>query len=331
MRFSFSRLNLFRKCPKQWQYKYHENLQDPTSPEALIGKLFHQAVEEHYSPNMAEEDKTAIKEWKDAVNEGIIEKPIDLLETVLAQYLAHYADADAREVIIGVEEKLTVDMNDPEQLEEGEEHDVVYGKIDRVIVDQGLVGVRDTKSTVNKLKWTPDLVRYDPQILLYAAMYDEKARASIIDFIEIDEVRVAELREPKMNQNGKPSVDKKWLELVTYEAFRAKLEELDLLDDPAYKATLDMLEKRGHPLFRRTRVYLDDKEIMNASLADVVSTWRLINFARKNEAEVGFPRYRNRLCDWCGYKELCQADCFSLTDEEREMYTGKFEIRVDKE
>lgn len=329
MRFSFSRLNTFRKCPKQWQYKYKENLQDPTSEEALIGQLFHEAVEELYNP---EKEKTAIQSWHNAVNEGLIEKPIGLLEEVLAHYVGHYKDSDAAEVIIGVEAKLTVDMNDPEALEEGEEHDVVYGKIDRIVVDQGLVGVRDTKSTVNKLKWTPDLVRYDPQILLYAAMYDEKAAASVIDFVEIDEVRIAALQEPKINKNGKPSVAKAALDLVTYEAFRAKLEELDLLDDPAYTSTLIWLEKRGHPLFRRTRIYLDDKEIMNASLIDIVATWRMVSTARKeHDYTAAFPRHRTRLCDWCGYKELCQADCFNLTEEERIMYTGKFEIRVDKE
>lgn len=329
MRFSFSRLKTFRSCPKQWQYKYHENLQDPTSEEALIGQLFHEAVEELYNPN---KEKEALNKWNDAVAAGLIEKPIGLLEEVLGYYKGHYQDSDALEVIIGVEEKLTVDMNDPEQLEEGDEHDVVYGKIDRIIVDQGLVGVRDTKSTVNKLKWTPDLVRYDPQILLYAAMYDEKARASIIDFVEIDEVRIAALTEPKINQNGKPSIAKASLDLVTYEAFRNKLEELELLDDPAYASTLLWLEKRGHPLFRRTRIYLDDKEIMNASLIDIVATWRMVNRARReSDYESAFPRHRTRLCDWCGYKELCQADCFNLTQEERVMYTGKFEIRVDKE
>lgn len=43
--FSFSRLNLFRTCPKRWHNKYVLGLVDPAGPPAILGKTVHKANE----------------------------------------------------------------------------------------------------------------------------------------------------------------------------------------------------------------------------------------------------------------------------------------------
>ena len=43
--FSFSRLSLFRTCPKRWYYKYVLGQDDPAGPPAILGKTVHKANE----------------------------------------------------------------------------------------------------------------------------------------------------------------------------------------------------------------------------------------------------------------------------------------------
>lgn len=43
--FSFSRLSLFRTCPKRWHYKYVLGLEDPAGAPATLGKTVHKANE----------------------------------------------------------------------------------------------------------------------------------------------------------------------------------------------------------------------------------------------------------------------------------------------
>jgi len=43
--FSFSRLSLFRTCPKRWHYKYVLGLVDPSGAPAILGKTIHKANE----------------------------------------------------------------------------------------------------------------------------------------------------------------------------------------------------------------------------------------------------------------------------------------------
>ena len=43
--FSFSRLSLFRTCPKRWHYKYVLGLDDPAGAPAILGKTVHKANE----------------------------------------------------------------------------------------------------------------------------------------------------------------------------------------------------------------------------------------------------------------------------------------------
>ena len=43
--FSFSRLSLFRNCPKRWHLKYVLGLDDPAGPPAILGKTVHKANE----------------------------------------------------------------------------------------------------------------------------------------------------------------------------------------------------------------------------------------------------------------------------------------------
>lgn len=43
--FSFSRLSLFRTCPKRWHNKYVLGLEDPAGAPAILGKTVHKANE----------------------------------------------------------------------------------------------------------------------------------------------------------------------------------------------------------------------------------------------------------------------------------------------
>lgn len=314
MDISYTRISTFRQCPKKFEYSYVEELEEKDVKALMLGDIFHRLKYAWYEKPTDVQD--VIDEYRDLVMAGKLDTPIELMETIIVLYANHYAKAKAKERVIAAEYEMLIPW---------EGSDNMVGIADEIVEDDGLNVVRDTKTTSKKLKYTFNLVKYNPQLLLYTGMVEEVFTIKV-DAMEIDEVRLAMLEKVPINKNGKPSTAKGKLDLVTYEDYMAVLIDKGLDTAPEYQTTIEYLLDRGHPLFKRNRVQLLDPNVVNENVRDIYGTYRNIVHTL-NDNHIPFARSRSVLCGWCGFNELCKLDYYAPTAEERELVIDKSLVR----
>jgi CRISPR/Cas system-associated exonuclease Cas4 (RecB family) len=242
-----------------------------------------------------------LNEFDALCRQGKLQLDPGLLRDVFNQYVSYY-HKDIRD-----ENNLMIEANMEEKLE-GDDYLVMV--VDQVVEVDNFITIRDHKTTLKPLKYTWEDVNNNQQLLLYVPYVEDKLGVKV-NAVEIDEVRIARLEAVPMNLNGKPTVDKKKLELVTKEAYITKLQELGLDDAPEYKYVLEFLEKRGHPLFKRIRVQLLDDKPVRANLEDMWNTYKTI------KASPGPTRNRSILCNYCPFKDICNLDMSNPSERDR--------------
>ncbi len=299
--YSYSRLSTYNSCPRKHSYMYEEKIYTEGNEFLVLGDLFHQCIDK---ASKGEDYSTVINDYEAKVKVGALSTESGLLESVVQEYLRYYDTSD--EEVIGSE--LVFE-------EEWEDGDTFKGIVDRLVDKDGIIVLRDTKTTLKPLKYTTNQVKYNSQLLTYCSLVQDQMNI-IVDVYEIDEVRLAKLQPVPINQNGKPSADKNKLTLVRYEDYLDKLCEMGLDDAPEYQGVLDYLQKRGHPLFKRTRCQLLDQNILSANLEDLYQTYKATKTGNKQ-------RVRGPLCDFCAYQDLCNLDFYLPDQESREMIINK--------
>lgn len=311
-RYSFSRLRTFHTCPRQHYYAYIEQVETPDSATVIPGKLFHEAVAAVLE---GKDPGKFIQEFKKYCMDGTLDLEPDTLEFVVQEYFHYYKDEFAKEKLILVEHNME------EKLEDG---DYFVTVADQVFEKNGHTYLRDIKTTVNRIKYNDDAVAFNQQLLLYIP-YVEAEIKNKVDVIEIDEVKIAKLDEVPVNNNGKPSADRRRLTNVTYEAYYEYLESVGLEDDKNYQEILQWLEDRGHPLFNRVTQQVLDFNIIDTNLEDMHATYK----ATKNTD----TRYRVRgpLCNYCAFKELCNLDMTNPNEVDRKAIKDKIMMSKPKD
>lgn len=299
--FSYSRLSTYNQCPRKHSYMYKEKIFTEQNEFLILGDLFHQCIDKAYK---GEDYTSVINDYEAKVSVGTLTTESGLLEYIVDKYLSYYDIT--KEDVIGSELKLE---------EEWEDGDKFTGVIDRIVEKDGIVIVRDTKTTLKPLKYTQSQVKYNTQLLTYCSMIQDQMNI-IVDAYEIDEVRLARLQPVPLNLNGKPSADKNKLGLVTYEDYYNKLCEMELDTAPEYQGVLDYLEKRGHPLFKRTTCQLLDQNILSSNVQDLYDAYKGCKSDNKQ-------RVHGPLCDYCAYQQLCELDFYLPTPEDREIIINK--------
>lgn len=303
-RFSFSRFKTFQGCGRKHYYQYVEQIETEETEYTIPGKLFHQAFENY----MKEGDFTApLKEFDQLCYSGKLKLEPGTLTQVFQMYLSYYDKQIKEEKNLMIEETLE---------EKLEDEDYLILVVDQVVETKGQIVLRDHKTTIKPLKYTWGDVNNNQQLLLYVPYVEQKLGVKI-SAVEIDEIRIAKLGEVPINANGKPTIDKKRLELVTYEQYTDKLVELGLENEGEYQFVLDFLQSRGHPLFKRIRVQLLDDKPTQANLEDMWNTYKSI------KSSVGPARNRNILCNYCPFKELCDLDMSNPSDADRKIIIEK--------
>lgn len=297
-RFSFSRFKTFQNCGRKHYYQYVEQIEVEETESTIPGKLFHKAIELYLQ---AIDPKEPLEEFDALCRQGKLQLDPGLLTDVFNQYITYYAKE------IEKERNLMIEGNIEEKLEDD---DYLVMVVDQVVELDNFITIRDHKTTLKPLKYTWDDVSNNQQLLLYVPYVEDKLGIKV-NAVEIDEVRIARLEAVPMNLNGKPTVDKKKLELVTKEAYMNKLQELGLDDAPEYKYVLEYFEKRGHPLFKRIKVQILDDKSVRANLEDMWNTYKTI------KAAPGPARNRSILCNYCPFKDLCNLDMNNPTDVDR--------------
>jgi hypothetical protein len=280
---------------------YEEKIPTEQNEFLILGDLFHQCIDKAYKG----EDYTSIlNDYETKVKIGAVSTESGLLEYVVTKYLEYYDIT--KENVIGSELRLEEDWEDGDKF---------VGIIDRILTVDNLTILRDTKTTLKPLKYTQDSVKYNAQLLTYCSMAQDHLNI-LVDAYEIDEVRLAKLQPVPINMNGKPSADKAKLGLVTYEDYYFKLCEMGLDDAPEYQGVLEYLQKRGHPLFKRTRCQLLDQAMLSSNIEDLYDAY-------KGCKSGGKQRVRGPLCEYCAYKQLCELDFYMPTPDDRKIIIDK--------
>ncbi len=298
--YSFSRLSTYNQCPRKHRYMYEEKIYTEGNEFLILGDLFHQCLDKAYK---GESFEPVLSDYEAKVKVGVLSTESGMLEDVVKRYLDYY---EPDEEIIASEYVIE---------EEWEDGDTFKGIIDRIVSNDNIVTIRDTKTTQSPLSYTTNQVKFNTQLLTYCSLVQENLNM-VVDEYEIDEVRLAMIQPVPINANGKPTADKKRLGLVLYEDYRNKLCEMGLENEPEYAAILDYLEKRGHPLFKRTKVQLLDQNILASNIQDIAQTYEKIKLGHDN-------RVRGKLCEYCAYQELCNLDFYIPDDDSRAILINK--------
>ena len=309
-RYSYSRFKTFHTCPRKHQYQYVEQLETEESAVTIPGKLFHKCIQQFLD---GEDMADTINEFKSLCMSGKLDMEPDLLEYIVSKYLQYYASDYTSEKHLMVEKEF----NEP--LEDG---DYITLIVDQAFEKDNLITVRDIKTTTNKLKYTHDDVVHNQQLLLYVPYVEDELKVKV-DMVQIDEVRMAKLQDVPINNNGKPTADRRRLDLVSYEDYLDVLTSMGLDTEKEYQPVLDYLRERGHPLFNRVTAQVLDQAVVDSNAQDMINTYYTI----KNQIDpsIGVSSYRVRgpLCKFCAYQHLCEYDMHGMTMAERDIIVNE--------
>ena len=250
-----------------------------------------------------------INEFKSLCMSGKLDMEPDLLEYIVSKYLQYYAKDYTSEKHLMVEKEFNEPLED---------EDYITLIVDQAFEKDNLITVRDIKTTQNKLKYTYDDVVHNQQLLLYVPYVENELNAKV-DMIQIDEVRMAKLQDVPINNNGKPTADRRRLELVSYEDYLDVLTSMGLDTEKEYQPILDYLRERGHPLFNRVTAQVLDSSVIDANAQDMLNTYHTIKNQIDPSIGVNSYRVRGPLCKYCAYQHLCDYDMHGMTMAEREI------------
>lgn len=289
-RYSYSRLDTFKSCPRKHHYLYVEQLPEPENEYALSGTLFHKAVQYVITGQDPEE---VYQEWKEAVDQGRMHIERDLLEYVVNLYFTHYYKDYQDEDTVIVEQEFVRDLDDK---------DYFVMRLDQAYRYKGMLGVRDIKTTRGPRKYNPENVQTNMQLLTYVPAIENYLNEKV-DFVEIDEVRLAKLADQvPLIKNGKPSTSLDVLQLVTADLYREELEKQHLMDDQKYTNVLFLLEQRGHPLFNRVKVQLLNRGLLDTNEEEIESLYIAASIDTKYRIKDA------QKCFMCPFKQVCEHD-----------------------
>lgn len=305
-RYSYSRISTYKQCPRKHYYLYVEQIQAKQSPYVIPGKLFHQAVE--YTLKGLDV-QPVYDEFVSYCRTGVLDMEPDTLEYVVNLYFNYYHKDYTEEKNLMVEKEFNDDLDD--------EGNYLTMIVDQAFEKDNNIYIRDIKTTANALKYTMDDVVFNQQLLLYLP-YVEAELGQPVNAIQIDEVRIAKLKEVPLKANGKPVADKRLLSLVTYEAYLQELQDQGLENDKEYQATLEYLEQRGHPLFNRVTVQILDQNIVSSNAQDFIAAFN----SAKTMADY---RVKGPLCQYCSYCQLCKLDYSNPDTQSRQQVIDRIE------
>lgn len=304
-RYSFSRFKTFHTCPRKHHYQYVEQIETEESATTIPGKLFHKCIEQFLND---EDMSKTIDEFKKLCMSGKLDLEPDLLEYVVRKYLQYYAKDYGAEKTLMTEHEFKDDLGN---------NDYLTAIVDQVFERDNLITIRDIKTTRNKLKYTHEDVTHNQQLLLYVPFVESELSVKV-DMVQIDEVRLCKLQEIPINNNGKPTADRRRLELVTYEDYLDLLTQMGLETEKEYQPTLDYLRERGHPLFNRVTAQILDPAVVDANAQDMLHTYEAIKGTLDGQDHTF--RVRGPLCRYCAYQLLCEYDMHGLTEAERKLF-----------
>ncbi len=337
--YSYSAINTYQRCPKQYEFKFVYKLQRKAKNVNLFNginahewlKEFFLALQAGDSPDEAwRAVQKAAEETLEQARTVTFDEELVKAETevnTLLRVIENYTDQYQEEwEVLHVEEEFVL------LLDNGA---VITFTPDLVVRDRnGAVWIVDHKTTSGTVE--EGLPFGDMQALLYYAgvksLYPETA-----GFI-FSRMRKKLPTQPRLAKTGKTRVADVARIDTTYEILRDFLQDKapGLLSDPVHQRRLAELRDQGNRFFWTEQVYANDAAIT----AVVDDTAFIINQIRQSETWDKWPRHLlesrgYKDCRKCEFRSLCQAqmlgwDTTDLLLEEYEPRDPKNPYEEDK-
>jgi hypothetical protein len=296
----FSMVKSYRRCPKQYDYKYNQHLQKIAPPPPLIrGTIIHEILDARavssgkvgFKTIMAkytEKYGTLFKEEKEIYGDSFLND----IERVYQGYLRQWDDGDLE--YLASEEFISTPLVG----------DILFqGHLDKRVLKDGRMWVMDHKSHKNIP--TTEQRFNDYQLLMYVwAFNKEHSKGDQIDGVIWDYIRTKPPTVPEALVKGGLSQAKNIdTDVYTYTKELVK----NRIDTKPYKAFLAELAKREKDRFYQ-RIFLPapSKAITESVVRDFTETSQIMHGIKV------YPRSPSRDCSWCEYYRLCSAELRGL-------------------
>lgn len=300
----YSMVKSFRRCQKQYEYKYVQNLQRKKPAAPLIrGTILHEMLNARATPGKKALEVLSVYEEK--YGELFREEQEEYGETFLKDlkriyegYLREYGSDDEVRYEAS-EEAISIPISTSK---------IIYqGHIDKRIITKrdGRRWLMDHKTHKNIPDESMRLV--DFQILMYLWCYNLQNPRKKADGIVWDYIRTKPPTIPEKLKNGqltqRANID---TDVATYTRELIK----NRLDPKPYKEFLAELAKREKGRFYQ-RIFLPapSKSITESVVKDFLETSRTMHSTQH------FTRNLTRDCSWCEYYRLCNAELRGLDHE----------------
>lgn len=301
-----SQLKVWRRCQRQWDYKFRQRLEPKTRDRAMhLGSWIHACLEWHYRVGdwrighdlFVTEYNKLFEEERRALDKTTEPLPAQV-ERIMASYFFRYKDDGWKVVATEKEWRTTVNTSaGPITL---------GGKLDLVIEDaEGLVWVVDTKSTTK----IPELDAFhamDPQLILYPwgierdPEWAEILQGRPLAGIQFNYVRSKPPTIPKLNKDR--TISK--VAIVTDYPTGLQFLKDNNLDPADFSEWLDGLLASEEMLVRY--------KLPISETATKRVVYESLRTARSIIDHSDVVRNVTRDCDRCPYRTLCRAELFGM-------------------
>lgn len=294
IRISNSKANTWRRCPKQYEFKYVDKLERKQKAIQLKrGSWLHELLEVHYKGGDWREVHAEYEAGFMLLFEEEREEYGDLpgdVKRLFLSYLMNYKEEDSHLNIVDTE------LNEIVTLPNGDEFNLI---IDLVVEEaDGGLWLWDHKTVKDFMP--PDFMVIDAQLARYfwAA---EKLGYTPLRGVMFNELITRAPTLPKFLDASQRLEMRQNIVCDVYSYYR-EIKRLGL-DPKPYRSFLAMLKSRNDRWFRRTPLPRD-RALMNRQMEELAWTSDEIKIAT---ALSRFPRTPKKDCRWdCDFLDLCQ-------------------------
>lgn len=289
---SHSKAKTWRRCPKQYKYKYVMGLRPKKKKRPLeMGTWMHALLEAHYGgKKWRRVHKDFVRKYNGLFLEerqALGDLPNDC-DRLMQSYLRNYEKEDRFWTPIDQE------LNEFVTLPSGLRLNVV---VDLVVEDHMGIWIVDHKFRT-KFAGRGASVVLDPQLTLYFWAMEQLGYAPLAGAI-FNEVRTkaptvpAKLKSGRLAQRSNIDTD-----VWTY-ASAVKANGESIAD---YAKILRLIAGRQRERFFRRTYLPKDSPVVATTMRELLQTAGEINAAERRRS---YPRSVDKSCDWCDYQDLC--------------------------
>lgn len=292
---SHSKIKTWRRCRKQYAYKYIEKLEPRKKGRPLyFGSIVHEMIEAFAN---GDDPKSITKKYRNDTKKLFSSEReeyaqiIDDAETMMEHYFKYYKDSPIK--FVAVKGKLA-------------EHEfeleiapgiVLKGKIDAIAkTPDGSVWIMEHKS--HKTLPAEDIRFRDVQTVIYAHVAPQIGIKKV-DGVLWDYIRSKMPRVPELTKKGQLSKGK----IDTLKSVYEKAIKDNKLNPKDYKEELTALEGSEDNYFKRIFMPLNDSAGKQL-IKEMIITAKEI----QEKGEKDATRNITNDCSWCSYEKLCMAE-----------------------